>query len=94
MLIEAIYDHGKLEFTAPVLLKHKRIKVIVDVPDIEIDNSPMPYDLSQEIVELASKLEQEMSSVRNALLPPEEELPVISEKQRQRMAAFALREDR
>jgi len=37
MQINAVYDHGKLEFPDNIELKHKRFQVVVDVPDDEID---------------------------------------------------------
>jgi len=33
MQLEAIYNHGKLQFTSPVQHRRERIKVLVDVPD-------------------------------------------------------------
>lgn len=37
MNIEAIYDHGKLSFVTPTRLKHEKIRVIVTVPDDEVE---------------------------------------------------------
>jgi hypothetical protein len=35
-----------------------------------------------------------LDAIRNAPLPPDDELPELTAKQRERIAAFALREDR
>ena len=37
MQVEAIYDHGKLEFLRPIQLRHQRIRVVVEVPDTEVE---------------------------------------------------------
>lgn len=93
MEIEAIYDHGKLEFLRPVQLKHHRIKVIVDVPDIEIATKQTPYNLPSEVVEMAKKMEKEMDRIRNQPMPSENDLPLLSEKQLERIEAFELRDE-
>ena len=42
MLIDAIYDQGRLEFESPVTLKHQRIRVRVEIPDQEIIDVQTP----------------------------------------------------
>ena len=66
MQVEAIYDHGKLKFISPVRLKAERLKVLVTVPDdeIEIDTA---YNIPH--------------------------LPELTEKQRERIEAFSLRDE-
>jgi len=94
MQIEAIYDHGKLELIKPLRLKHQRIKVTVEIPDAEIEKDPSPYHLPPEVVDMANKMEKETDEILNAPLPLNEALPELTEKQLDRIEAFALREDR
>ena len=94
MQIEAIYDHGKLELTKPLQLKHQLVKVMVEIPDSEIEAVGEPYNLPPEVVEMANKMKRETDEILNAALPPDEKLPELTEKQRNRIEAFALREDR
>ena len=39
MQIEAVYENGKLQFSKPIQLKKKRLKVMVLVPDEEIEDN-------------------------------------------------------
>lgn len=39
MQVEAIYDQGRLEFVHPMKLKHDHLRLVVEVPDEEIDLS-------------------------------------------------------
>jgi len=94
MQIEAIYDDGKLELTKPLRLKHQRIKVMVEIPDSEIETVGTPYNLPPEVVEMANKMEKVTDEILNASLLPDEALPELTEKQLDRIEAFALREDR
>ncbi len=102
MQIEAIYENGKLEFSQPIQLKHSRVRLVVDIPDEEIAvNAPgaaakeqPSYVLPPEAQALADQMEAELNQIRNAPLPQNDELPSLTEKQKSRIAAFALREDR
>jgi predicted DNA-binding antitoxin AbrB/MazE fold protein len=92
MQVEAIYDHGKLKFISPVRLKAERLKVLVTVPDdeIEIDTA---YNIPQEVIDRAKALLARMKDIKNAPLPPDEDLPELTEKQRGRIEAFSLRDE-
>lgn len=102
MQIEAIYKNGKLEFSQPIQLKHSRVRLLVEIPDEEIATTKpaavrtpiASYVLPPEAQALADQMEAELDRIRNALLPPDDELPALTEKQKGRIAAFALREDR
>ena len=92
MQLEAIYNHGKLQFTSPVQLRHERIKVLVDVPDEEIKETTH-YDLPSDVIKMAVEMERKTDEILNAPFPPDEELPELTEKQMDRIAAFNLREE-
>lgn len=105
MKIEAIYDNGKLKFLSPLKFAHHRFTVKVDVPDSEvlmqsdtashIEASQTPHaGLPAEVQAIAERMKDDLQRLRNAPLPPDDELPPLTQKQLDRMAAFALREDR
>lgn len=94
MQFEAIYEHGKLQFVTAIQLKHDRVRLLVTVPDEEIIPIDNPYNLPPEVIERARTMRENLDAIRNAPLPPDEELPEITEKQLDRIAAFELREDR
>lgn len=95
MRVEALYDHGRLEFIRPLPLRHECLKLIVEVPD-EALVTPMPatYNLPPEVLAQAQAMRDRLDAIRHAPLPPDNELPELTAKQRERIAAFALREDR
>jgi len=94
MQVEAIYDHGRLEFLRPIQFKHERLNLLVNVPDDEIVNASNPYNLPQEVIDLAAQMTERMDKIRNAPLPPDDQLPPVTAKTLERIEAFALREDR
>ncbi len=94
MQLEAIYDHGQLKFAQPVTLTHDYLRLIVNVSNEEIFPSDNPYRLSAEVMERARDMRERLDDIRNAPLPPDAELPELTEKQLERIAAFELREDR
>jgi hypothetical protein len=95
MRVEALYDHGRLEFIRPLQLKCERLRLVVEVPD-EALVTPMPatYNLPSEVLAQAQAMQDRLDAIRNAPLPPDDELPELTNKQRERIEAFALREDR
>jgi hypothetical protein len=104
MKIEAIYDHSRLEFTRPVQFKHGRVRLIVDLPEEAIlaesiteaqaAEKPTYNTLAPEVQALAEAMMERLERIRNAPLPPEEALPPLTEKQQERIEAYALRAQR
>jgi hypothetical protein len=101
MELNAIYDKGRLNFTQPVRFVRDRISIRVVVADDEVvlgaEGKPdlrgsgkwgLPPDLEMESENLRERLDR----IRNAPLPPEETLSPLTEKQKERMEAFAYRE--
>ena len=93
MQVEAIYDQGKLEFVTPVHFKRTPLRVMVNVPDNEIDFQASPYNLPLEVIKRAREMLERMEKIRNAPLPPDDEIPELTEKQLERIEAFALRDE-
>ena len=93
MKLEAMYDKGRLEFIQPVHFVRDRLRVVVEVPEEEVvkvqDNAP-----AATLGSYAQDLKTRLDAIRNAPLPPDDELPEFTDKQRSRSEAFALREDR
>jgi len=94
MQIEAIYRQGRLEFITPVKLKSDNIRVLVEVPDEAVEPQDSAYGLPPEVIAGARAKRERLDAIRNAPLPPDDELPELSDKQQQRLDAFVLREDR
>ena len=95
MQVEALYDHGRLEFTRPLQLRHERLRLVVEIPDEElVTPTPPAYNLPPEVLALAQAMRDKLDAIRDAPLPPDDELPELTEKQLERIEAFALREDR
>ena len=92
MKLEAIYDKGRLEFTHPIQFVRDRLRVVVEVPDQEV---VAPQDKAPEasMGRYAQALQARLDAIRNAPLPPDDELPEFTEKQRSRIEVFALREE-
>lgn len=92
MRIEATYSDGKLEFDRPIRFRHARVRLRVEIPDTEVlppDNEP-GSDLDEYTLDMQRRLE----AIRNAPLPPDADLPPLSDKQIERYEAFKMREDR
>ncbi|MEW6490799.1 MAG: hypothetical protein AB1578_23165 [Thermodesulfobacteriota bacterium] len=110
MQLEAMYKKGRLEFVSPVRFVREQFPVRVEVPEDALApgkgpheaalagegaGAPKPaYELSPEARALAEAMTAELDEIRRAPIPPDEEFPPLSPKQLERMAAFALREDR
>jgi hypothetical protein len=100
MNIQAIWEDGVLRPTQPLTLKHDL--VTIQVPDEEIAANELeptvlrekPYVLPPEAIAIADRMTAEFERIRNAPLPPDEDLPPVTQKQLDRIAAFAMREDR
>lgn len=101
MQLEAIYDHGHLQFTHPVQLRRGRLRLLVEVPDDEVVDSPTggiapqeaAYVLPPEVVAMARAAEERLDQIRNAPLQEETGLPSAPEKQVDRLAAIAFRDE-
>lgn len=91
MQVEAIYHQGRLEFIHPLKLKHDYLRLGVLVPDEEIEASPSSFILSPAMEASAQEMLDKFSTILNAPLPPEDELPTLSPKHMERMEAFELR---
>jgi len=89
MQVEAIYDHGRLEFVHPLQLKHGRVRLLVEVPDEEVIS--VSCNLPKELLEEGRALLAKLEAIRNAPLPPDDELTQLTPKQLQRIEAFELR---
>ena len=96
MQIDAIYDHGRLEFVYPVKLKRERIRVRVDVPDeaVEAYQNALPeYSLADFPGDVQKKVAR-MGALRESILA--EFLPAgseaeITDKQKERWEEFEFR---
>ncbi|MBI5017684.1 MAG: antitoxin family protein [Deltaproteobacteria bacterium] len=89
MQVQARWEDGVLRPLTPLNLRHA--VVTIEVPDDEVAGpSQLAYELSPEAQVIAKAMTAELDEIRAAPLPPDEELPPLSTKQQERMAAFAL----
>ena len=102
MEIEAIYTKGRLEFLQPVRLLTDKVRVRVVIPDHEVDHqgqstaefaAEAKASLPQRVKDESRKMRARLDRIRYAPLPQDDELPELTEKQKERMEAFALREE-
>ncbi len=93
MQVEAIYTHGQLQFLTPLKFKHDTLRVIVEVPDAEIEFSADDHGLPPEVIARAQAMREALDAIRDAPLPPDEQLTDLTQKQQERWEAFALREN-
>ena len=102
MQIEAIYNHGRLELPGQIRFAHQRFTVRIDVPDDiivthEVSQSEgharTSYTLPPEVAALSQAMADRLERIRNAPLPPDEQLPPLTQKQYNRMDAFAFRDE-
>lgn len=94
MQIEAIYDQGRIELTQPLQLRHPRVRVLVEVADEEVIAPAASHSLAPEVLALAAQMRARLDAVRDAPLPPDDELPPVTAKARERIRAFSTRQDR
>jgi hypothetical protein len=65
MQVEAIYDHGKLEFVKPLKLKRDCVRLVVTIPDEEVDDA-FDHTVSEEVLMLAREIRTQFDAIRNA----------------------------
>jgi hypothetical protein len=91
MEVEAIDDHGKLEFVRPLKLKHERVRLGVTVPDDEVEvTSPSHPLVSEDVLVRARAMRERLDAIRDAPFPPDETLADLTQNQLDRIAAFEL----
>ncbi|MGM0540662.1 MAG: hypothetical protein ACQERT_15850 [Thermodesulfobacteriota bacterium] len=102
MQIDAIYDRGRLEFMSPVKLRSGRIRVRVEIPDQEVlpqsevqseEEKDVEYTVPLRVKDKAREIKARLDQIRNAPLPEDDQLPELTEKQMERIEAFALRDE-
>ena len=91
MQVEAIYSHGRIEFAQPLHFKRDYVRVIVDVPDDEIDSRTPECNLPAEIISRGQAMLQQYEAILNAPLPPDVVLPELGAEYQERLEAIDLR---
>lgn len=96
MNVQVIWENGVLRPTLPLTLKHPVITI--QIPDEEVIAHPMAavppaHSLPPEAEAYAQALAERLDWIRNAPFPDDAGLPPLTQKQRERMEAFALRDE-
>lgn len=90
MQVEATYERGRLIFDKAVRLRRDRFRVRVELPDEALN--PLP---DSEKIEPSDPWLARLEEIKQQVtMTPESDLPEISEKEKEYMQAFSLREDR
>lgn len=85
MQLNAIYDHGRLEFPSPIRFAHDRFAVQVDIPEREVIATAPSEPLGAYAQALADRLD----AVRRRPLPDAASLPTLSDETDERIDAWA-----
>ena len=91
MQVEAIYNQGRIEFVQPLRLKHERFRLLVNVPDDELEAESAPLQLTAQASAQAQAMLDKYSAILNAPVPNEDELPELSAEYQERLEAIDLR---
>jgi hypothetical protein len=91
MQVEAIYSQGYIEFVEPLRLKHDHIRLIVNVPDDEIELQTTPFSLPAQDIARAQTLLGKFQAILEAPFPPDKELSALSAEYQERLEAIDLR---
>lgn len=91
MQVEVIYNQGRLEFVQPIKLKHDHLRLVVVVPDDEIDIPPTPYKLPPEELARAQAMLEKYQAILDAPLANDADLPDLSTDYQERLEAIDLR---
>jgi hypothetical protein len=91
MQVEAIYHQGRLEFVHPLKLKHDYLRLLVLVPDEEIETPKPAYQLpTDDLVRVQSMLAK-YQAILDAPFQPDEDLPELGDEYQERLEAIDLR---
>lgn len=93
MHIEAIYCQGRLDLVAPVIIKQGHFRVVGDVPEEAIEAVDQFGNLPLQVVAHVRAMRQMQDAARSAPPAADDGWPAASDRQRQRLEAFELRED-
>lgn len=96
MQVQAIWENGVLRPMLPLILKHPVITI--QIPDEEVIAHPMEAvpparSLPPEAEAYARALVERLDRIRHMPLPDDADLPPLTQKQEERMEAFALRDE-
>lgn len=89
MNVQAIWENGVFRPLQLISIKHSILTIVV--PDEEVEVAASHYVLPKELSAQAQAMLAKMDAIRNAPLPPDEELPELTEKQLNNIEAFELR---
>lgn len=91
MQVEVIYNQGRIEFVQPIKLKHDHLRLLLVVPDDEIDTPPKSYSLPPEVLARAQAILEKYQAILEAPLADDADLPDLSTEYQERLEAIDLR---
>lgn len=97
MQVAATYEDGAISFAQPLRFARRKFQVMVSIPEDELEPNAQPISSLDALLAQTpgDPWLQRMKAIElNSLALPDDQLPELSAKQLERVAAFALREDR
>lgn len=91
MQVEAIYNRGHIEFVQPLRLKHERFRLLVNVPDDEVEPESAPFQLTEQASAQAQAMLDKYAAILNTPVPNDDGLPEMSAAYEERLEAIDLR---
>jgi len=91
MQIQVIWKNGALYPVHPLHLKHKT--ATVEIADDDLEDQDKPYHLPEDLLKEVNRMQGKFEAIRNEALLPDSDLPELTEKQLQRIEAFAWRDE-
>lgn len=91
MQVEAIYHQGTIQLVQPLRLKRDHFRLVVSVPDEEIEPQAPPSALSPQALEAAQTMLSKYAAILNAPVPDDEALPELNAEYEERLQAVDLR---
>jgi predicted DNA-binding antitoxin AbrB/MazE fold protein len=89
--VELIYRDGRFHLTQPLKLKHEGVKIVVHVPDEEIDTAEKITEQPDAVQRRAGNLRKCLDQILDAEMPDDFPLPPVSAKSKTRIQAFSSR---
>lgn len=91
MQVEAIYVNGAFTPVTPIRLRHDRVRVVVEVPDEEVELQSTPAPLSAALAAKAQEMLDKFQGILDAPLAAGDVEPESSREYGERMNAIELR---
>lgn len=91
MQVEAIYNQGSIQLVQPLRFKRDHVRLVISVPDEDIEPQAAAFTLSAEAMAQAQAMLDQYESILNAPVPNDDALPELSAEYAERLQAIDMR---